>query len=739
MRLFVAVVTAAVLATHAFATTINVAEPDAQVCRFPAGSADDPVKRWLSGGAVTCTARSDVTFPEGRWNVFVRTKSRVSVQPVVVDSKAPPASLQFEAVDGATLTAQLPAATTGVVYFPMHASAVPLDGRTVVPANEELWLIVIARGSPITAIPIAPIPSGSERTIDARTPPATRTLLARVHVPDADKRLLQKRDVNSPAVRLKDASAIVPRSKDLDGAFVFFSKVTEGAQQLDLSGRGWLPDRASVTVGKEPLTVLRRPLTARLSAMLVVNWSSVGDLRALDQSLGSCVAPPLGEPRFEIIVSSCVSKEGAEPECRAIRTEPLSPQLTYGTVTVGEVPPGLYRAELHYGKLPVISAMDMILPLQQSPLYLRAQYLGTYGSLTRGGKALDDDADLTFPNGGKGFARRGEDYNAVLLSAFETDAKIEVATCRGERATVLAEEPLRRNSRFNIDIPANELTIRIFDTFTRAALPGATLKYVVLSKNLPRRPVLTLTLKPGGGDDGAIVLKGVPPDRSIILEASCRGYKTQKLDPFSLTKSETKTVEIELVPLQGNDARIISARPFDRASVHWFTQDGVETEHAELADDGTFAYEGPHYKNESMIVVSKSHPLWVTQAPIVERRKPLQVSFPDHAPIRHPRVFLAGYPQRLGTLIGLAIGGVRVPPTIFAEHMALRNLPAFIRGAGPLTIPAIAETNPIDVLRGPSAPVINGNIASPASGREFIVSLTRRVQPGTDDVALEGK
>jgi hypothetical protein len=749
------VVSALLLAASARATVIDVAAPDAQVCRFPAAAAaTDPVRRWFAPGTLTCSAASAMTFPEGRWNVFARTNTAVSLEPLLVDSRLPPESLHLDLAGGAVLTTQLPPGASGVVYFPHHAAAVPGEARTVVPAGEELWLFVVVKGTPVAVFTIAPVPAGVERAVDARALPAVRSLLGWVSVPDADQRVLQKREVSSPAIRASGGGRSwealdLPKADHLGGAFVLFTNVERQQLQLELHGRGWLTDRAVVTPADAPLTFVPRPLVARLSANLTVNWSTSDDLEALDHSIGECESS--GAPKFELTISSCAAAEaGRGPDCGVVRREPLPPLVRYGTVSVGEVAPGTYKAELRYGKLPPVASTITLAPLEQRPLNAVAQYLRAYGSLTRGGRALDGDARIEFPAGGIGFARAGQEYAAVLVTGFDTDATLEVVTCRGERTTVLAERPLQRwkQARFDIDIPGNLLKIRVIDTFTHAALPSPSLHYVVLSKQLPRRPVLTRDFKtePKQGrsenvtdDEPAFAIRSVPPDRPLVLEVSCHGYKTQKLDEFSLSKSETKSIDVELVPVQGDRAKVVSSRRFDRAMLYWYSPDGTETGHAEVDPDGTFVSEGTHYRNESLVLVSKSHPLWILHAPVVERRKPLQLAFPDNAPARNITVLLAGYSPRLATPVGIAVGGLRVPAAALIEHFAVRGLPAYAVGGGPMLIPSIAETGPIDVLRGPSVNIPLGG-APPAATvlRDFVPQVTRRVQPGNDTVSLEG-
>jgi hypothetical protein len=193
------------------------------------------------------------------------------------------------------------------------------------------------------------------------------------------------------------------------------------------------------------------------------------------------------------------------------------------------------------------------------------------------------------------------------------------------------------------------------------------------------------------------------PERELRLTVSCAGYKSKELDPFSMTKSEKRDIDVELVPLGGSEAKIVSSRPFVNGTIYWFSAAGVETERAELTPDGTFHFEQTHYRDETMTVVSRSHPLWIMRAPAVERATPLQVRFPDAAPQRDAEVVMANASARMVTVIGVAIGGLRVPQLALAQHLSLRGATPFVMGSGPLVIPALAESAPIDILRGPSA------------------------------------
>jgi hypothetical protein len=726
-----------------------------EVCRFRAGDREKPIERWLTAQTVTCSASdAALTFPPGLWNVFARAKAAISIDPILIDGATARANLDLSLVPAATIVLQLPAGATGVVYSPKHVIAFPAAERTTVPAGEELWLLVISKSVPVAVVPIAALEAGIERVVDARSVSDAPAVLGWMHVSDVDRAAVKTaRGVQLPRIGITAAgkevvAASLPAPDLLNGAFVLFRGVSDGVADLRLDGRGWLPFRRSFRIAPQSVTLVREPIAARASATVIVNWSTYGDLPALDRALGSC-EPPKEAPRLELTISSCPEPKpgkGLDPEsCSVIHKETLRNELTFGSVRVDEVPPGMYRAELRFGRLPPFEAMSDVPPLQQRPFPLSARYFEVYGSLTRGGAPLGDDARIDFPTG-LGFApRETGEYRGVVKDSFGPDAKIDIVTCSGKRAYVLSDRAMEvfRRARFDIDIPDNMLTVTVVDTFTQMPLPAATLKYVVMSLMVPRHPVLSRDVSQSDAGDesgkrvaGQFVINGVP-ERELRLTVTCTGYKKKEIDPFSVTKSETKHIDVELVPLGGSQAKILSARPFEAGTIFWFSSAGVETERAELAPDGTFHFEQTHYRDETMTIVSLSHPLWILRAPPVEKATPLQVRFPDAAPQRDAEVTINNLPARVVTPIGVAIGGLRVPQPALMQHFALRSAAPLVKGAGPLLIPALAESGPIDILRGPTVLQRQTQIIEPLMLRGFAPVATQRLQPGSAAVAFD--
>jgi len=246
-----------------------------------------------------------------------------------------------------------------------------------------------------------------------------------------------------------------------------------------------------------------------------------------------------------------------------------------------------------------------------------------------------------------------------------------------------------------------------------------------------RVPVVTTNFT-----DPKFLMRGIP-ERQLRIEVTASGYKKKDIEPFTMGRSENKELEIQLEPVSGRQGMLISSHPFQNATIFWFS--GVsEIERADVASDGTFTFDADHYRDETMTVVSASHPLWITRPPQAERSRTMEVRFPDSAPVRQADISLPGVLPRFTTVVGVAIGGLRVPQPALARHQALRDKTTVTTGEGPLSIVALAETGPIDILRGPSAFVPAPTIEFFAV-RDFPQSESKRLQPGSASVVFSAR
>lgn len=658
------------------ATTI-VLPQGGEVCRFRADDRENPFKRWLVSQEVTCVAAgAPIEFPKGLWNVFARNAESIS-DPVLVDGDAPPRELSFTMRPATAFNG-----ASGVVYLPRLAVAYPLP--TIVPKDEPVWVFQLEK-SKIVAMADGP------------------AVVGWVQIPPADRRAIESASgLTPPSIRIGSREAdLLPRLDRLHGAFVRVREVPAGEAELTLQGRGWIADRKRVKV-QEAVTTVHESLTVRASGTLTVYWDASEDLVTLEQSLGSCERDRERQ-EVEISLYACPRPErpGEMPDpksCSLVRKEPFDPNLKFSSVAFEELVPGHYRAEFKYGKLPMVMNMGSVAPLQVARLNLNAYYVKLYGSLTHGGRPLGEEAQITFA-GGVGFLPEGkDDYHAIALRPPGLDAQITVAACDGEpKAVVLTDRPARTAQRFDIDIPDNELTITVTDTFSREPIANAIVKIEVMSLRMPRRTVMERTL--AVDDRNARTTVAALPERELRIVVSAPGYQRQPLEPFTMSKSERKELDVELVPLRGDRGKFVSEKPFDNAAAYWYSPSGHETERAEVASDGTFVYANPHTTDETLTIVSMSHPLWIVRSPKLDHRRTegVLIRFPDSTPVRSFEVMLSVPGDTVTRQLGLIVGGLAVPAPVLRVHQQLRRESWVLRG-GPVRVRHILETSPIDVL-----------------------------------------
>ncbi|HEU4522172.1 MAG TPA: hypothetical protein VFT12_09230, partial [Thermoanaerobaculia bacterium] len=368
----------------------------AEVCWFRAAEAEHPFRRWFAHGDVRCAAAgSTVELGSGLWNVFAKDARGLSSIPMLLDGDSPPSEATLALEPSAALRIALPETKRAVVYAPLLGVAVPMPSP--VPAGQPLWVFVVEKSSPVALFPIAPLEPGTAREVDATGggPPA---VVAWLHVPESDRAMLAKESgLRAPAIHASadgktSTSDALPRLAGLHGAMVRVPAVAPGNGELRIGGRGWVPQALAIRV--EPgLALIDQPLTVRGAGTLIVRWSALSDLPALDASLGACESDP-NAPVLELRVSSCPRPRPGEPldtgGCTIIRQQTFESHLKFGAITVDELPPGLYRAELRYGKLPPVASSTTVGSLQQQAIGLIASYIEIYGSVTYGGEPIGE-------------------------------------------------------------------------------------------------------------------------------------------------------------------------------------------------------------------------------------------------------------------------------------------------------------------------------------------------------------
>jgi hypothetical protein len=712
---------------HASATVVSL-ERDGlpvehgEICRFAAGDADNPFRRWLASSELTCVAAGEhMEFPAGRWNVFGRVPgAALSAAALLIDGSNAPATLALALAPAAEVTTLLRPGQTAVIYAPRFSSAVPVPGNVIastVPAGVELWLFVLEKGAPVALIPIPSLVPADHREVDARNG-GPAAIVGWLNVQESDRPYLANaRGVTTPKIRgtsggpAHDSDALSPLQL-LQGSFFRIAEISAGDVKIDTGGPNWMPAQMQVKAASS-LTVVPVPLLLRAAGSLNIRWSARPDWLDLERSIDSCKHSD-SEPHYDLTLSVCSGPppppgRTEEARCQPVRHETYPADSRVDSFLADNLAPGDYRAEIRFGKLPEFSSTAQVAPFQIRTMSLFMEYVQVYGGVTFGGEPLTEDAQLTFP-GGIGFvtSEKGE-YRAVLRRLLDSDAPVNIAACDGSpHATVLTDRPMLRNSRLDIDIPDNSLTIHVTDTFTRDPIAGANVRVAVIPRTGPREGIVLKATTGKPSDDssrsenglGDAIFKNLS-DRKLMIVITASGYEKKQVPPFSISKSEQKTLEVQLVPLRGNHGRIASAAPFADAAVYWYSSTGQETERADLGEDGSFVYNLNHGPDETMAIISLSHPLSVLHTPAVERGHSIEVHFPDgHG--RSFEAFLVSADSSEERFVGLVVAGVRVPLSALRAHQQLRHLGTTIKPSVSLPIRDLAETGPIDVILGPT-------------------------------------
>jgi hypothetical protein len=145
--------------------------------------------------------------------------------------------------------------------------------------------------------------------------------------------------------------------------------------------------------------------------------------------------------------------------------------------------------------------------------------------------------------------------------------------------------------------------------------------------------------------------------------------------------------------------RILSPAEFTWGRVYFVGFDGVVREKTTLAGDGTFSYNLKHEAPEYVVVVSNA-PLFVSRLP-VNSPEALELSLPAGA-VRDLQVSIDPGSPRADALVGLFFDGLYVPSEALSVHQSARGYQSAVYGRGPLTVPSVFATVPVQITLGPA-------------------------------------
>ena len=169
---------------------------------------------------------------------------------------------------------------------------------------------------------------------------------------------------------------------------------------------------------------MREPIAARASATVMVNWSTLRRsprARSLPRIVRAAEGSSAVGAHHRRVPAAKARQEHRSRLVRghSQRNAPHRIDLRLGQGRRGSarhVSRGAAFRPAASGR-----AIADVPPLQQRPIPLQAQYFEAYGSLTRGGEPLREDARIEFPHDGVGFALRDTgEYRGVVKEGFRT-------------------------------------------------------------------------------------------------------------------------------------------------------------------------------------------------------------------------------------------------------------------------------------------------------------------------------
>jgi hypothetical protein len=720
-----AVVLALATSAHAaIRVTVNgEPAPGAEICGFRAASAETPFRQLLASNEIVCG-----TLQPGLWNVFARRgATQISAHTMLIDTRTsrPLPDIELRLGPAAIVAfGALPKEAHGVVYVTDSVSAFPAgaDGSAMVPADRDLLPIAARDGAPVAVGEPLRLAAGAKQAA-AFGPNASRAVATWVSITPSDLAAIRTaRRKQPPRIAAKNIPAINPirGTAVLDRAMQFL-RIPPGAAAIEVSGTPWKRESMSVNVPPSGILVTASPLRLIPTSSAVVTWATRRDLAALvSNSTPPCVGPKEDKPAPPKPIVSLLSCHGYQPpralqlldrdRCTVTGARDWPAPQRNGEVAFENLDAGSYVVEFTYAALPPIRAPLRVGRFDQEDLNIDVDYTTIFGRVTVGGEKVPSPVRLMFNYTLAVYTNEEGDYAVVLSKPLTHDGVISARSCDGRvDGEYIVDRDVLPNSRYDIDLSANHITVEAVDAESNAPIEGARVRYGAFrGDEMTSVYYFRLAYAPDANGnmvhlltdaDGRYVIRNLPSGKTLRVCIEHEDYERACPDPITLTSTGEKTLRIPMKPKKGFAGQIAGANNVVAGQLYWFAADGRETERTAVKADGTFRFNLRHDPSEAVVFVSVNLPLFAFQQPFLGERDPMNVTMPP-APARSFSVSIDENRRQESAVVTIVIGDLVVPYPPFAQHLALRG--AFdLRNRGPLVIPDILETGPISVILGP--------------------------------------
>lgn len=596
--------------------------------------------------------------------------------------------------------------------FPMIAPKLVPIGRdkseAVVPADMPLVVLAIRDGHVVNATDPIALPPAELRKIPRfpAMPEERATVVGWVTFPEEARQPAEYwKALGAPEAFLErsgerstPALPLFPGYRS-DGALLLFRNVPHGRWTLRLRSDVWERDGLELDVPFAGLIEAPRNLRTRPAAALRVRWS-VGAPVAHEPTC----APPATKPAVTRTGVRLLTCEGLQPgvEASAVDLSRCRDVEVAGsidgqarTALFSAVPPGMYLAEVREPLVPVRRASVTLTMGETASVDVDLQSFDFFGRVTYDGTPFH--GRLEFKHGYAVSDETGR-YEAHLDDD-PRDLPVRVVRCDDGRLvhTHHPRQPISRNAPYDIDIVRNDVRVTVTDAASGRPVEKAVVSCgVSLSDDSERGEFLAGI--DTTNDDGNTVAANVPVDRKLLICATAERYDQTCAEMFTMGQARERRVSLAIRRV-AHQGKLIVPWPITFARVHFVAADGRELERAVIAPDGTFHYRDDHRAPEYVVISGHGLPLAVLSLPEAP------VSFlkiaPPPAPQQNLEVRIVPRHKQRDGLVGLIVGGRYVPDSAFGDHQSARGHQTIVYGKGPLVIPAVLATGPIDIMLGP--------------------------------------
>src|SRR4051794_3820635 len=711
-------------ADAAIRVTVN-GEPasGAGICGFRAPSAETPFKQLLSSNEIACG-----TLSPGLWNVFARRgTSQISARTVLIDTRLPPpeVELRLEPAESVAFSK----GTHGVIYVTDSVSAFPAgsDGVALVPAERDLLPLLARDGAPAAVGEPMRLATGA-RANAVFGPDASHAVATWLSITPADLAAVSAaRRKQPPQIAAKIARGAVPVLNPLHGTIVIdramqFLRVPAGASTLELSGTPWKRQLVAVNVPASGIAVTPTPLQLIPTSSAIVKWAARRDLTALaSDRTPPCAGPkePKAAPAKPAL--SLLSCRGYQPvqalqlldrdQCTVVGSRDWPAPQRNGEVAFENLDAGNYVVEFTFAALPPIRQSLRLGRFDQEDLSINVDYTTLWGRVTVGGEKVPSPVRVSFDFPYAVYTNEDGDYTAVLYRPLLAERVVFLRSCDGRvDGEQIVDRDVLPNSRYDIDLPANRVTVEAADADSNAPVAGARVRYGAFrTEEMSSFYYYRLAVAPDDqgnivalhtDSNGRYVIRNLPPDKKLRVCLEHEDYEKACAESMQLTSTQEKTLRIAMKPKNGFAGRIEGANGVMAGQLYWYSSDGRETEKTSVKTDGTFRFNVRHEPGEAAVFVSANLPLFAFPQPFLGEREPMNVTMPP-APSRTFDVSIGEGRRQENAIITIEIGGLVVPYPPFAQHLALHGSRLDIRNRGPLLVPDILQTGAISVILGP--------------------------------------